>query len=84
MVHAYFLKSVGKRITDTIPELPNEVLESLPLAVLLNLLFLLRGEWGSLGDYMSTQKGLRAVVGEQLFWNNPQTEQPEDVAGLVH
>lgn len=84
IVHAYFLKSVSKRITDTIPELSKEALENLPLAVLVNLLFLLRGEWGSLGDYVTTQKGLRAVVGEKLFWNSPQQEQPEAPVGLVH
>lgn len=83
-VHTYFLKSVSKRITDAIPELPKEALENLPLAVLLNLLFLLREEWGSLGDYVSTQKGLRAVVGEKLFWNSPQQERPEPPVGLVH
>jgi len=66
---------------EAIPELPKESLEDLPLAVLLNLLFLLRGEWGSLGDYMSTQKGLRTLVGEKLFWNGPQLEQPEIPAG---
>jgi hypothetical protein len=83
-VHAYFLKSISQRLTDTIPELPKEGLENLPLAVLLNLLFLLRGDWGSLGDYVTTQKGLRAVVGEKLFWNSPQPEEPGAPVGLVH
>jgi len=81
VLHSYFVKSVSKRIVEAIPELPKESLEDLPLAVLLNLLFLLRGEWGSLGDYMSTQKGLRTLVGEKLFWNGPQLEQPEIPAG---
>jgi len=83
-LHAYFLKSVSQRLTDAIPELPKEALENLPLAVLLNLLFLLRGEWGSLGDYVTTQKGLRAMVGEKLFWKGPQQELSETPAGVVH
>lgn len=80
-IYSQFAKSVSRRITQAIPELPKESLENLPLAVLLNLLFLLSGEWGSLGDYISTQKGLRALVGEKLFWNSPQEMQPETTAG---
>ena len=83
-LHSYFVKSISKRIAEAIPELRNESLENLPLAVLLNLLFLLRGEWGSLGDYMSTQKGLRTLVGEKLFWNGPQLEQPVPAGELVN
>jgi len=84
IVHAYFLKSVGQRLTEAIPVLPKEALESLPLAVLLNLLFLIRGEWGSLGDFVTTQKGLRAVVGEKLYWKGPQQGPLEAPAGVVH
>jgi hypothetical protein len=35
-------------------------------------------------SYVTTQKGLRAVVGEKLFWNSPQQEQHEAPVGLVH
>ena len=85
VVYSYFVKSVSKRITEAIPELPKEAIANLSLAVLLNLLFLLRGEWGSLGDYVSTQKGLRTLIGEKLFWDSPQLEQRETPAGgLVH
>jgi hypothetical protein len=71
IVQSYFLKSVSNRIMDTIPELPKEALENLPLAVLLSLLFLLRGEWGSPGDYMSTQKGLRSRAGRDIVLGQP-------------
>ena len=85
IVYAFLVKLINRRVQEAIPDLPKEALENVPLAVLLNLLFLVRGEWGSLGDYVTTQKGLRTLVGEQLFWNIPQQEQPGvPVGGLVH
>jgi hypothetical protein len=82
VVYSHFSKCITKRIAEAIPELPNEELENLPLAVLLNILFLLRGDWGSLGDFVSTQRGLRALVGEKLFWNAPHPE--PSAGGLVN
>ena len=43
----------------------------LSLACALNLLFLLKGEWGSIGDYVTTFKALRATVGDDLIWAEP-------------
>jgi hypothetical protein len=48
----------------------------LSLGALLNLLFLMRGEWGSIGDYFTTQRALRATVGDDLLWADPQGPTP--------
>jgi hypothetical protein len=63
IVYQKIVKAVGKRVEESIPELPKDSLQNLSLAALLNLLFLLKGEWGSIGDYITTQKGLRTLVG---------------------
>ena len=39
---------------------------------MLNLLFLLRGDWGSIGDFVTTQRAIRALVGDELLWAEPQ------------
>jgi len=41
------------------------------LAAALNLLFLVRGEWDSIGEYMTTLKALRIIIGEELLWARP-------------
>src|SRR5439155_13902739 len=50
-------------------------LDHSPVAVL-NLLFLIRGEWGSIGDFVTTQRALRAIVGDDLLWAEPQKPSP--------
>jgi hypothetical protein len=54
-------------------------LDKLSLAALLNLLFLLRGEWGSIGDYSQTYSALVALLGEDTVWHAPAK-----VENLVH
>ena len=84
IVYQHIVKAVSNRVENVIPELPKESLQTLSLAGLLNLLFLLRGEWSTLGDYTTTQRVLRTLLGDKLLWNTPQ-EQPEVPAeGLVH
>jgi hypothetical protein len=67
-IHAHLVKTIRTRI-DTVLKLPEDT--QLSLACALNLLFLLKGEWGSIGDYVTTFKALRATVGEDLIWAEP-------------
>jgi len=83
VLHEYFLKAVQKRLVQTIPGSDETTFTQLSLAAVLNLLFLLRGEWGSLGDFITTQRALRAVVGDDLFWVDPQKSTVSPVE-LVH
>ena len=46
----------------TMPGSPEGSLDNLSLAAVLNLLFLLRGEWGSVGDYITKQRALRTLL----------------------
>jgi hypothetical protein len=82
IVYQHIMKAISKRVEDMIPELPKESLAQLSLAGLLNLLFLLRGEWGSIGDYVTTSKALRVLLGEKLLWSNPQDQ--ADTSAVVH
>jgi hypothetical protein len=82
-VYEYLLRTVHKRLAQTIPNSDETAFAHLSLAAVLNLLFLIRGEWGSLGDFVMTQKALRALVGDDLLWAEPQKSTPIPVE-LVH
>jgi hypothetical protein len=62
-LHSLLLRTIRTRI-DAIIKLPEDT--QLSLASASNLLFLLRGEWGSIGDYVTSLKALRAMVGGDL------------------
>lgn len=70
-VYEQILKTTNRRLEQVIPG-SEGAFSHLPLAAVVNLLFLLRGEWGSIGDFMTTHKSLRAVVGDDLLWADPQ------------
>ncbi len=70
-LYEHFLKVVHRRLEQAIPGSGERGFVQLSLAELVNLLFLLRGEWGCIGDYMATQRALRALVGDNLFWSDP-------------
>ena len=55
--------------------LPESKLANLSLGAALNLLFLLAGEWGSVGEYMPTIKAVHALVGGDL-WAEPGKQLP--------
>jgi hypothetical protein len=84
VVYQHIVKAVSNRVENVIPELPKETLAQLSLAGLLNLLFLLRGDWATIGDYMTTSKVLRVLLGEKLLWSNPQEEPDVPAKGLLH
>ena len=71
-VYQSVLKAVSKRLEQAIPGSSEGAFSHLSLAALLNLLFLLRGEFGSIGDYVTTQRAIRILVGEDLLWAEPQ------------
>jgi hypothetical protein len=69
------LKVSRKRLEQAIPGSSEGEFSHLSLAEVLNLLFLLRGEWGSIGDYVTT------LVGDEWLWADPQkaTATPADL-----
>jgi hypothetical protein len=73
-VYQSILKTASKRLEQAVPGASEGTFGHLSLAAVLNLLFLLRGEWGSIGDYVTTQRAMRAVVGDELLWAEPQKE----------
>jgi len=83
VLHEYFVKAVQKRLAQTIPGSEESTFVHLSLAAALNLLFLVRGEWGSIGDFVTTQRAIRALVGDDLLWAEPHKSTPSPVE-LVH
>jgi hypothetical protein len=76
-------RSLAKRVHDALPESTEEAFAQLSLSSLLNLLFLLRGEYGSVGDFIGTSKALRALVGDQRFWEERKEQSVALAADLV-
>jgi hypothetical protein len=75
-VYRAVLKVANRRLEQAIPGSSEGAFAHLSLAGLLNLLFLVRGEWGSIGDFVGTQRALRATVGDELLWADPQERAP--------
>jgi hypothetical protein len=74
-VYQHILKAANRRLEQAIPG-SEGAFADLSLAALLNLLFLIRGDWGSIGDFGTTQRALRASVGDDLLWAEPQKLSP--------
>lgn len=71
-VYQHILKTAQRRLEQTVPG-SDGAFAALSLSAVVNLLFLLRGEWGSIGDFATTQRALRAVIGDELLWSEPKT-----------
>jgi hypothetical protein len=82
-VYQNVLKTAQKRLEQAIPGSTEGAFAHLSLAGVVNLLFLLRGEWGSIGEYVTTQKALRELVGDELLWAEPKKPIPAPLE-LVH
>jgi hypothetical protein len=82
-VYKSILKTASKRLEQAVPGSSEGTFGHLSLAAVLNLLFLLRGEWGSIGDYVTTQRAIRAVVGDELLWAEPKDSTPPAPIELV-
>jgi hypothetical protein len=63
-------KILIRRITDVHEEF-GPSLESLSIAAMLSLLFLILGSYGSVGDYSSTFYALKEMVGQEGLYNKP-------------
>ena len=70
-IYEQILKITTRRLEQAIPG-SEGAYSHLSLGRAMNLLFFLRGEWGSIGDFMTTYQALRAVVGDELLWAEPQ------------
>jgi hypothetical protein len=70
-VYQHILKATNRRLEQAIPG-SEGTFTRLSLLSLLNILFLLQGQWGSIGDYGTTQRAVRALVGDELLWADPQ------------
>lgn len=70
-VYQHIVKTATTRLEQAIPG-SEGAFAHLSLAAVLSLLFLLRGEWGSIGDFMTTHKAVRAIVGDDLLWAEPE------------
>jgi hypothetical protein len=70
-VYRSILDTANRRLEQAIPGSSRGAFEHLSLAALLSLLFLVRGDWGSIGNYVTTQRALRATVGDDLLWADP-------------
>ena len=75
-VYRSILKTATKRLEQATPGSSEGTFGHLSLAGVLNLLFLLRGEFGSIGDYITTHRAIRAVVGDELLWAEPKDSTP--------
>jgi hypothetical protein len=74
-VYDQILKAANKRLEQAIPGSDGSY-ASLSLGRALNVLFLLKGEWGSIGDYWTTYQAVRALIGDDLLWAEPQKSSP--------
>ena len=70
-------KNIISRILETTSNIPKIVLEEMSLAAQLNVLFLIRGSYGSVGDYTTTQRALRHLVGDDAYWCWPEVTKVE-------
>ncbi len=80
-VYQHILKAANKRLEQAIPGSVGAFAD-LSLGAVVNLLFLIRGEWGSIGDFVTTQKALRVSVGDDLLWAEPQRTSPAPVESV--
>jgi len=74
-VYDQILKAANKRLEQAIPGSDGSY-ASLSLGRALNVLFLLKGEWGSIDDYWTTYQAVRALVGDDLLWSEPPKSSP--------
>ena len=82
-VYEQILKTTNRRLEQAIPG-SEGAFTHLPLGPALNLLFLLRGEWGSIGDFTTTFKALRETLGDDLMWAKPSKSPTVAIQEVIH
>ena len=78
-VYKSILKTASKRLEQAIPGSSEGAFAHLSLAAVLNLLFLLRGEWGSIGDYVTTQRAHPSTCRGRTAFGEPQKSSPAPI-----
>lgn len=56
-------------------------INNLSISELLNLIFVLYGSWGTVGDFSTTFKALKKILGEEQLWKEPAV--PQSASELV-
>jgi hypothetical protein len=77
-IYQQILQASNRRLEQAIPGSEGSYTH-LSLGRILNLLFLLKGEWGTIGDFWTTHQALRAVIGDDLLWAEPEKASPVPV-----
>jgi hypothetical protein len=72
--YQFILKTLRNRLPSALSD--QAELNNLSMSELLNLIFVLYGTWGSVGDFSTTFKALRKIVGEEQLWKEPAALQP--------
>lgn len=67
--YQFILKTLRNRLPSTLSD--KAELNNLSMSELLNLIFVLYGTWGAVGDFSTTFKALRKIVGEEQLWKGP-------------
>jgi hypothetical protein len=67
--YQYILQMLRKRLPPMLSDQAD--LTRLSISELLNLIFVLYGSWGSVGDFSTTFKALKKLVGEEQLWQDP-------------
>jgi len=71
-LQALVSRLIVNRILDACKDIPRPTLEGMSIASQLDFLFLLRGHYGSIGNFWSTQKAVMFLVGEEAYWRWPE------------
>ena len=72
--YQFIMKMLHKRLPPMLSDQGG--LSELSMAELLNLIFILYGTWGSVGDFTTTFTTLKTLVGEEQLWQKPTAPQP--------
>jgi hypothetical protein len=69
-VHQHILATLRTRVAQAL-RTDEDKIPSLSAGELLNILFLMAGQWGSVGDYIVTVRSLHTLIGG-LVWAKPE------------
>ena len=77
-IYQEMLTAVHARVASILQVPETEV--DLSLGRALNLLFLLRGQWGDIGEYLPSIQAVHDLVGTRLLWLDPKEAAATTVA----
>lgn len=69
-IHQHILATLRARVAQSL-RTDEDKIPRLSPGELLNILFLMLGQWGSVGDYLVTLRTLHALLGD-LLWAKPE------------